>query len=112
MRLPANVHSSLIRRYSSSWFHLRVRSASISARPVRDPTRLRQLVSGVYASATLAASRLFQPSSARRTFWVALCSSNGGRGGRDMAALLGPDDAASEWLRQSAGFESDYCEGC
>src|SRR6267154_1645010 len=50
--------------------------------------RFLQRESIVYARATLAASRVFQASSARRTFCIALSRVNGGKGGRpDVVAV-------------------------
>ena len=54
----------------------------ISSRPMMNSARLRQRLSGLYASATRSGSRVFQPSSAARTFWIAVASVNGGSGGR------------------------------
>ena len=50
--------------------------------------RLRQRLSSLYASATFSRLRPFQPSSAARTFFNAVSSVSGGRGGRVSAALL------------------------
>jgi hypothetical protein len=47
--------------------------------------RLRHRESTVYAAATFSGFRVFQVSSARRTFWTAVSCVNGGSGGRDMA---------------------------
>src|SRR5476651_150077 len=69
-------------RYSFSFCHLRVRNASISARPPKNSDRLRHMLSGVYASATFAGSRPFHATSASRTFCAAVSAVNGGTGGR------------------------------
>jgi hypothetical protein len=50
--------------------------------------RLRQRLSIVYASATLAGSRVFHASSAIRAFCVALSAEKGGSGGRSILRLL------------------------
>src|SRR5215467_9327871 len=50
--------------------------------------RLRQRLSVVYASVTLAGSRVFQASSAIRAFCAAVSAVNGGSGGRLMHKLL------------------------
>src|SRR5580704_942782 len=54
----------------------------ISFRPFMNSDRFLHRESIVYAKATFAGSRVFQPSSARRTFWIALSRVNGGKGGR------------------------------
>src|SRR5256885_10210056 len=54
----------------------------ISFRPLMDSDRFLQCESIVYARATFAGSRVFQASSARRTFCIALSRVNGGKGGR------------------------------
>src|SRR6476660_8959001 len=87
MRFPANAHISLISLYSNSLAHLRERKAMISFRPLMNSDRFLQRESIAYARATFAGSRVFQASSARRTFWIALSRVNGGRGGR--AAVVG-----------------------
>src|ERR1700723_2570699 len=87
MRLPSNAQRSLIRRYSCSLLHLRVRNATIAARPSKNSERLRQRLSSVYASDTRSGSREFQASSAMRAFWAAVSLVNGGSGGRDMLIL-------------------------
>ena len=46
--------------------------------------RLRQMLSNVQPSATLAGSRVFPASSARRAFRAAVSAVKGGRGGRVM----------------------------
>ena len=53
---------------------------------------VRQTLSGVYASETRSRSRLFQASSATRTFLAAESASKGGRGGLgfSMALMSGP----------------------
>src|SRR5690242_11923156 len=50
--------------------------------------RFLQRLSSVYARATALGFRLFQPSSAIRTFCAAVSAVKGGRGGRDMRDLL------------------------
>src|ERR1700688_3742983 len=54
----------------------------ISFRPLMNSDRFLQRESIVYARATLAGSRVFQASSASRTFCIALSRVNGGNGGR------------------------------
>jgi hypothetical protein len=65
-------------------------------------TRLRHLLSAVYASDTRAGSRVFQASSASRTFCAAVSGVNGGNGGRSFVSTVnpklggnGPDAAAA-----------------
>src|SRR3954470_10237357 len=82
MRSSVNAHRSLRSAYSSSRSHLRVRNATISARPVTNSSRLRHCESTVYAAATRSGSRVFQASSAACTLARAPSSSNGGNGGR------------------------------
>src|SRR5262245_63267668 len=63
----------------------------ISCLPFTNSARLRQLESGVYARATFSGSRVFQASSASRTFISADSRVNGGTGGRvsvDIKVLL------------------------
>src|SRR5260221_14783989 len=55
----------------------------ISFRPLMNSDRFLQRDSTVYPRATFAGSRVFQPSSARRTFSIALSRVNGGNGGRE-----------------------------
>src|SRR5579863_8261215 len=55
----------------------------ISFRPLMKSDRFLQRESTVYPKATFAGSRVFQASSARRTFCIALSRVNGGKGGRD-----------------------------
>ena len=54
----------------------------MSSRPCTNSARLRQRASIEYASDTRAGSRLFQASSASRTFCDALSRVKGGNGGR------------------------------
>src|ERR1700737_1503867 len=54
----------------------------ISFRPLMNSDRFLQRESIAYARATLAGSRVFQASSASRTFCIALSRVNGGNGGR------------------------------
>src|ERR1700681_4744284 len=54
----------------------------ISSRPLMKSDRFLQHESIAYARATFAGSRVFQASSASRTFCVALSRVNGGNGGR------------------------------
>jgi hypothetical protein len=54
----------------------------ISSRPLTNSDRFLQRESIAYAKATFAGSRVFQASSARRTFCTALSRVNGGKGGR------------------------------
>src|ERR1700735_2725074 len=61
----------------------------MASRPSRNSARFRQRLSVVYARDTRAGSRLFHASSARRTFWVAVATSKGGRGGRSMGGSNG-----------------------
>src|SRR4051812_31943845 len=56
--------------------------AVISSRPLMNSDRFLYRESIVYARATFAGSRLFQASSARRTFCIAVSRVNGGNGGR------------------------------
>src|SRR5260370_3357790 len=67
--------------YSSSLAHFRERKVMISFRPLRNSDRFLQRESIAYARATFAGSRVFQASSARRTFCIALSRVNGGDGG-------------------------------
>src|SRR5450631_2503982 len=55
----------------------------ISLRPLMNSDRFLQRESIAYARATFEGSRVFQASSARRTFCVALSRVNGGKGGRE-----------------------------
>src|SRR5690606_26577861 len=64
------------------------RNSVIAARPSRNSARLRHLLSIVYASATLSGLRLFQPSSAPRTFCIAVSCVKGGNGGRCSTSLM------------------------
>src|SRR3954447_9741287 len=77
----------------------------ISSRPVANSARLRQRESSEYASATLAGSRVFHPSSAARTFWIAVSRVNGGNGGRFSASLL---IGASRRLRCRLTFRGSH----
>jgi hypothetical protein len=61
----------------------------MASRPTRNSLRFRHVLSRVEASATHAGSRVFQASSARRTFSVAVAEVKGGKGGR----LVGSRDA-------------------
>src|SRR5260370_3943301 len=61
----------------------------ISFRPLMNSDRFLQRESIVYARATFAGSRVFQASSARRTFCIALSRVNGGNGGRADVVLVG-----------------------
>ena len=54
----------------------------ISCRPLMNSDQFLQRESIVYARANFAGSRLFQASSASRTFCIALSRVNGGNGGR------------------------------
>src|ERR1700737_1745541 len=54
----------------------------ISFRPLMNSDRFLQRESIAYARATFAGSRVFQASSASRTFCIALSRVNGGNGGR------------------------------
>src|SRR6516164_6998266 len=56
----------------------------MAGRPWRNSTRFRQRLSSLYASDTARGSRLFQASSAMRTFCAAVSAVKGGRGGRDI----------------------------
>src|SRR5258705_487183 len=51
MRFWSKAQRSLIRRYSCSFAHLRVRNATIAALPSKNSPRLRQRLSSVYSSA-------------------------------------------------------------
>src|SRR5580704_6701337 len=59
----------------------------ICSRPLGNSARLRQRESTEYARATFSGSRVFQPSSARRTFCTAVSAVNGGRGGRELILI-------------------------
>src|SRR5260370_40828828 len=48
-----------------------------------------------YARATFPGSRLFQPSSASRTFWIAVSRVNGGKGGRVVMFVVATASAIS-----------------
>jgi hypothetical protein len=54
----------------------------MASRPTRNSERLRQTLSVVYARATWDGSRVFQASSALRTFSTAVSKVKGGSGGR------------------------------
>src|SRR5262249_19073147 len=56
----------------------------MAGRPWRNSTRFRQRLSSLYASDTVRGSRLFQASSAMRTFCTAVSAVKGGKGGRDI----------------------------
>src|ERR1700686_4677361 len=88
MRSIVKAHSSLMSRYSDSSFHLRVRNSMIAARPCKNSLRFLQRLSVVYARATFAGSRVFQASSALRTFTIAVSRVKGGTGGRTSAAAF------------------------
>src|SRR6202047_1299222 len=62
--------------------HLRERKSTISFRPLMNSDRFLQRESIAYPRATFAGSRVFQASSARRTFTIALSRVTGGKGGR------------------------------
>src|SRR6267154_741596 len=53
----------------------------MSSLPLTNSERFLHRESIEYARATFSGSRVFQPSSARRTFWIALSSVKGGKGG-------------------------------
>ncbi len=75
--------------------HFRSRNACVTARRRGNSAQLRQSVGSVWAKATRAGSRLFHPSSARRTFSLANSPVTGGNGGRDRAHFLStPVDAS------------------
>src|SRR5882724_11855107 len=67
----------------------------ISFRPLMNSDRFLHRESIAYARATFAGSRVFQASSARRTFCVALSRVNGGKGGR--AGVVAVDMISSPW---------------
>src|SRR6266852_5442165 len=75
--------------------HLRDRKAITSFRPLMNSDRFHHRESIVYAKATFAGSRVFQASSARRTFCIALSRVNGGKGGR--AAVVSVAMISSPW---------------
>src|SRR6476660_7016063 len=109
MRFPANAHISLISLYSNSLAHLRERKAMISFRPLMNSDRFLQWESIVYARATFEGSRVFQASSASRTFCIALSRVNGGNGGR--ADVVGVAMIVSPWtdsFGMSINFSPDY----
>src|SRR5882672_7859461 len=54
----------------------------ISFRPLMNSERFLHRESIAYARATFPGSRVFQLSSASRTFWIAVSRVNGGKGGR------------------------------
>src|SRR5579862_495576 len=108
IRLSSKTQRPLISRYSSSLAHLRFKKATISALPLINSDLFLHRESGEYASATFSGSRVFHPSSAPRTFCVAVSRVNGGSGGRlDIGApyfVLGFErstlspNLALEWL--------------
>src|SRR5580704_6715588 len=67
----------------------------ISFRPLMNSDRFLQRESIAYARATFAGSRVFQVSSARRTFCIALSRVNGGNGGR--AGVVAVAMISSPW---------------
>src|SRR5882724_6831716 len=79
--------------------HLRDRKAITSFRPLMNSDRFRHRESIVYARATFAGSRVFQASSARRTFCIALSRVNGGKGGR--ADVVAVAMISSPWIDSS-----------
>src|SRR6266478_2472625 len=90
----------------------------ISFRPLMNSDRFLQRESIVYARATFAGSRVFQASSARRTFCIALSRVNGGKGGR--AAVVAVAMISSPWTdsfgisinsRTRAAISSGRCRG-
>src|SRR6266446_4146036 len=76
----------------------------MASRPVMNSARLRQMLSTVYASETRSGSRLFQASSASRTFWMAESRSNGGTGGRTCLASIESSFSGVE-LRGAIGVD-------
>src|SRR5688572_5653039 len=88
MRAPSKAQTSLMRRYSSSLAHLRVRNSTIAGRPEKNSARLRQALSAVYASDTRSGSREFQASSAARAFSAAVSRVNGGNGRRPCGVFI------------------------
>src|SRR5262249_41611856 len=73
--------------------------------PWRTSTRFRQRLSSLYASDTARGSRLFQASSAKRTFCAAVSAVKGGRGGRDIRVPPGHPSAAPCTCRSGATVE-------
>src|SRR5687768_11324655 len=94
MRDSLNAHNSLMRRYSRSFSHLRVRNSKIALRPEKISLRFRQRLSKVYARLTFSGLREFQPSSAARTLRTAVSCVNGGTGGRTSDICNSPVDVS------------------
>src|SRR3984957_6111807 len=67
----------------------------ISCRPLMNSDRFPHFESTVYARHTFSGAREFQPSSAPRTFRIALSLVNGGKGGRGTSALFAAPAAAA-----------------
>src|SRR6188768_2053982 len=96
MRAPSKAHTSLIRRYSISFAHLRFRNSTIAGRPEKNSARLRHALSTVYASETRSGSREFQASSAARAFCAAVSRVKGGNGGRPGALTATSSEVLGE----------------
>lgn len=86
--LSVNANNSFRSRYPPSRAHFSVRNRTISSRPRRKVSRLRHTESGVYAYCTTSGFLVFQASCAALTFFVAVSSVKGGKGGRDSDAML------------------------
>src|SRR5262245_55885658 len=65
-----------------------MRNWTIASRPAKNSERLRHTLSGVYANETRTGSRVFQASSAMRTFVAADSESKGGNGGLGFSGVL------------------------
>src|SRR4051794_22330644 len=72
----------------------------ISSRPLMNSDRFLQRESIAYARATFAGSRVFQASSASRTFCIALSRVNGGKGGRVGVVAVAMISSLNLCLRQ------------
>src|SRR5712672_1018038 len=76
----------------------------ISFRPLTNSERFLHRESIAYARAAVAGSRVFQASSARRTFYIALSRVKGGKGGR--AGVVAVAMISSPWT-DSFGISID-----
>lgn len=85
--VPSKRPHFLYKPQSNSLAHLRERKAMISLHQLMNSNRFLQRESIAYAKATFAVARVFQASSASRTFCIALSRVNGGNGGR--AGVIG-----------------------
>src|ERR1700724_911454 len=86
----------------------------ISFRPLMNSDRFLQRESPAYARATFAGSRVFQASSASRTFCTALSRVNGGKGGRvgvvAVAMISSPEFMASANRKTRASTRAPACQ--